>query len=620
MNVLPKISVAIRKRPLTRKELNRNESDIVEIVNEKDLVLKELRVKVDMSKYIEEHEFTFDGSFSDNESNEDLYKKLVRPLVASAFDSSKITCFAYGQTGSGKTFTMMGSIENNVPGLYLLAAKDIFSLINTPQYNSLFVGISFYEIYCSRAFDLLNNRELCQIRVDAKENVNIVGLTEKIISNTESLMMLIKYGLSVRITGTTGMNDDSSRSHAILQITLRNKFNKKQHGKLSFIDLAGSERGADVTDTNKQTRLDGAEINKSLLALKECIRAMDQEKRHLPFRGSKLTLVLKDSFVGDCKTLMIGNISPAQSSCEHTLNTLRYADRVKELKKPSNQANAREKNPRDELARVLMLPRMNKNANRIMLNNGPSNNGIVFQSYNYSEETFSKNQNKKTSDKTLHNNSYRFSEGNKNICRSREMLMQSNEMSYSDQNYKKNQFGFEENIDNESLYEDCMETQTIDLSEEIPRDQIQPTRYSKNDIQPFQNAQTHKPNYNSFIKSVNHNDQFQQYQVPPTNNHNGLFQNYQNNEVNFNQANNDFFDPSNNRPENNYPFNSMPRLQKNNNYGNGLEEAKHLDYNLLEDLSRHQDELMDEHSNQIDNFVDFVKEDMELLQNLKEKR
>lgn len=102
---------------------------------------------------------------------------------------------------------------------------------------------------------------------------------------------------------------------------------------MSFIDLAGSERGADTIDQNKQTRMDGAEINKSLLALKECIRALDLEKKHTPFRGSKLTQVLKDSFTGNSKTTMIANVSPANSCVEHTLNTLRYADRVKELKK-----------------------------------------------------------------------------------------------------------------------------------------------------------------------------------------------------------------------------------------------------------------------------------------------
>lgn len=103
-------------------------------------------------------------------------------------------------------------------------------------------------------------------------------------------------------------------------------------GKLSFIDLAGSERGADRGETDLKTRMEGAEINKSLLALKECIRALDQDKRHTPFRQSKLTQVLKDSFVGNSRTCMIATVSPNQSNSEHTLNTLRYADRVKELK------------------------------------------------------------------------------------------------------------------------------------------------------------------------------------------------------------------------------------------------------------------------------------------------
>ena len=140
-------------------------------------------------------------------------------------------------------------------------------------------------------------------------------------------METIAAGSSVRITSQNSTNADSSRSHAILQISIMSK--KKVHGKISFIDLAGCERGADTIDQNKQTKIDGAEINKSLLALKECIRALDQGKNHTPFRGSKLTMVLKDSFTGFCKTVMIGNVSPGSASCENTLNTLRYADRVK---------------------------------------------------------------------------------------------------------------------------------------------------------------------------------------------------------------------------------------------------------------------------------------------------
>ena len=103
-------------------------------------------------------------------------------------------------------------------------------------------------------------------------------------------MQLIAYGLRARTVGVTGANSDSSRSHGIIQIVIKD-INNSQHWKISFIDLAGSERAVDTIDTNKQTRIDGAEINKSLLALKECIRALDQDKKHTPFRGSKLTLV-----------------------------------------------------------------------------------------------------------------------------------------------------------------------------------------------------------------------------------------------------------------------------------------------------------------------------------------
>eukprot|EP00826_Nyctotherus_ovalis_P033767 TRINITY_DN2751_c0_g1_i11.p3 TRINITY_DN2751_c0_g1~~TRINITY_DN2751_c0_g1_i11.p3 ORF type:complete len:182 (-),score=56.52 TRINITY_DN2751_c0_g1_i11:486-1031(-) len=171
------------------------------------------------------------------------------------------------------------------------------------------------------------------------------------LKSVDELMSVISFGMGVRTTGVTGANMDSSRSHAILQISFKEP-DSKLFSKVSFIDLAGSERGADTIDQNKQTRMDGAEINKSLLALKECIRALDQDNKYTPFRGSKLTQVLKDSFTGNCKTLMIANVSPTQSCCEHTLNTLRYADRVKELKKEHKSSN-----PEDKLANVLMLAR-----------------------------------------------------------------------------------------------------------------------------------------------------------------------------------------------------------------------------------------------------------------------
>ena len=327
---IPKIRVIVRKRPLSQKEQQKNDTDIIEIRNKNKVIVKELKQKVDLTKYIEEHPFIFDNAFDQNSTNEEIYISTIRPMIEAAFNKTKVTCFAYGQTGSGKTFTMMGS-TNKIPGMYLLASYDIFSLLQNNLYNGFTIWISFYEIYCGKLYDLLNERNILTAREDGKQNIIIVGLTEKQVLNLNNLMSLIEYGLKVRTVGVTGANSDSSRSHGIIQINIKDN-NNNIHGKISFIDLAGSERAADTINTNKQTKFDGAEINKSLLALKECIRALDQEKKHTPFRGSKLTLVLRDSFIGNCKTLMIANISPALSCSEHTLNTLRYADRVKELR------------------------------------------------------------------------------------------------------------------------------------------------------------------------------------------------------------------------------------------------------------------------------------------------
>ena len=344
---IPKIKVIVRKRPLNKKELDKGHKDIIEIENPCTLIVKEIKTSLDLTKYIDSHKFIFDSVYDENSTNETIYLETVRPLIESVFyNNTKITCFAFGQTGSGKTFTMMGSnikkINNDnlyIPGFYVLASYDIFSFLKEKEFSNLTIYISFYEIYCSKLYDLLNNRNLLQIREDAKQNINIIGLTEKEVNDFDSLINLIQYGLKIRTIGITGLNNNSSRSHGIIEIKLMNKIKNKVHGKISFIDLAGSEREQDKININKKTRIDGAEINKSLLTLKECIRAMENNQKYFPFRGSKLTLVLRDSFIGNCKTLMIANISPSSFNADHTLNTLRYAYRVKELKKENKNKN-----------------------------------------------------------------------------------------------------------------------------------------------------------------------------------------------------------------------------------------------------------------------------------------
>ncbi|KAK0052169.1 kinesin-like protein KIF2A, partial [Biomphalaria pfeifferi] len=332
------ICVCVRKRPLSKKEMGRNEADVITVPNKEHVIVHEPKLKVDLTKYLENQQFRFDYAFDENATNDIVYRYTAQPLVECIFEGGMATCFAYGQTGSGKTHTMGGDFyskgqQDCSKGIYLLAAKDVFKLLNSKYKKlDLVVGASFFEIYSGKVFDLLNEKTKLRVLEDHKNQVQVVGLREELVTNTDQVLQLIQHGNNVRTSGQTSANQHSSRSHAVFQIILRQRIKNKIHGKFSLIDLAGNERGADTSSSDRNTRMEGAEINKSLLALKECIRALGRKGAHLPFRASKLTQVLRDSFIGDkSRTCMISMISPGMSCCEHTLNTLRYADRVKEL-------------------------------------------------------------------------------------------------------------------------------------------------------------------------------------------------------------------------------------------------------------------------------------------------
>ncbi|XP_017323095.1 kinesin-like protein KIF2A isoform X6 [Ictalurus punctatus] len=331
-----RICVCVRKRPLNKKELTAKELDVLTIPSKDVVLVHEPKQKVDLTRYLENQTFRFDYAFDDSTSNEMVYRFTARPLVETIFDRGMATCFAYGQTGSGKTHTMGGDFSGKnqdcSKGIYALAARDVFLMLKKPNYKKLDLQVyaTFFEIYSGKVFDLLNRKTKLRVLEDGKQQVQVVGLQEKEVRCTEDVLKLIEVGNSCRTSGQTSANAHSSRSHAVFQIILRRK--GKMHGKFSLIDLAGNERGADTSSADRQTRLEGAEINKSLLALKECIRALGRNKPHTPFRASKLTQVLRDSFIGEnSRTCMIATISPGMASCENTLNTLRYANRVKEL-------------------------------------------------------------------------------------------------------------------------------------------------------------------------------------------------------------------------------------------------------------------------------------------------
>uniref|UniRef100_A0A1A8NIS5 Kinesin-like protein n=1 Tax=Nothobranchius pienaari TaxID=704102 RepID=A0A1A8NIS5_9TELE len=331
-----RICVCVRKRPLNRKELTVKDLDVITIPSKDVVMVHEPKQKVDLTRFLENQTFRFDYAFDESTTNEMVYRFTARPLVETIFERGMATCFAYGQTGSGKTHTMGGDFSGKnqdcSKGIYALAARDVFLMLKKPNYKKLELQVyaTFFEIYSGKVFDLLNRKAKLRVLEDGKQQVQVVGLQEKEVRCTEDVLKLIEVGNSCRTSGQTSANAHSSRSHAVFQLILRRR--GKMHGKFSLIDLAGNERGADTSSADRQTRLEGAEINKSLLALKECIRALGRNKPHTPFRASKLTQVLRDSFIGEnSRTCMIATISPGMTSCENTLNTLRYANRVKEF-------------------------------------------------------------------------------------------------------------------------------------------------------------------------------------------------------------------------------------------------------------------------------------------------
>lgn len=337
------ICVCVRKRPIQQHELASRELDCVTACNPFAIV-HERKFKVDgITKCLESHQFEFDRVFDEECSTEDVYRTVARPLVPWVIEKGgRATIFAYGQTGSGKTHTMTG--------LQRQLADQIFEQLRRKAGEQLEVSISFFEIYGGRPYDLLNNRQRLETLEDARNEVQIAGLVERAATSPDSMLQCIELGNSLRTTHATAINRDSSRSHAVCAVFLRYSNTAQAaglgpagslHAKITLVDLAGSERAADSKSSIRQRRVEGAQINKSLLALKECIRAMgDPREGHVPFRASKLTLVLRDAFVSRCpsRTVMIACISPGMASADHSVNTLRYSDRLKDHPRASRQA------------------------------------------------------------------------------------------------------------------------------------------------------------------------------------------------------------------------------------------------------------------------------------------
>ncbi|KAI4493090.1 hypothetical protein M0802_009640 [Mischocyttarus mexicanus] len=340
------IKVIVRVRPPNANELQLNSKKIVNILDDKMLIFdpkeKEnpfyyqgvVQKGRDLSKkQNKELQFMFDQVFGDSSTNNDLFEGTTKELILSLLNGYNCSVFAYGATGAGKTHTMLGN--SNDPGLTYRTVAELFSQIeNQSRHNEFNLGVSYLEIYNENVQDLLHKSTQLHLREDSRNAVIVAGLEIIPIKNAEELLSLLSKGNKNRTQHPTDANQESSRSHAVFQVYIQitNRLSGQiRHVKLSMIDLAGSER-ASVTGCKGARFKEGANINKSLLALGNCINNLADGIKHIPYRDSKLTRLLKDSLGGNCQTVMIANISPSNMNYEDTYNTLRYANRAKKIK------------------------------------------------------------------------------------------------------------------------------------------------------------------------------------------------------------------------------------------------------------------------------------------------
>ncbi|XP_053412074.1 kinesin-like protein KIF21A isoform X16 [Nycticebus coucang] len=362
--------------------------------------------------------FTFDYVFDIDSQQEQIYIQCIEKLIEGCFEGYNATVFAYGQTGAGKTYTMGTGFDVNIieeeQGIISRAVKHLFKSIEEKKHTAIKNGLpppdfkvnaQFLELYNEEVLDLFdttrdidakNKKSNIRIHEDSTGGIYTVGVTTRTVNTESEMMQCLKLGALSRTTASTQMNVQSSRSHAIFtihvcqtrvcpQIDAENATDNKiisessqmnefetLTAKFHFVDLAGSERLKRTGATGERAK-EGISINCGLLALGNVISALgDKSKRatHVPYRDSKLTRLLQDSLGGNSQTIMIACVSPSDRDFMETLNTLKYANRARNIKnkvmvnqdRASQQINAL----RSEITRLQMELMEYKTGKRII--------------------------------------------------------------------------------------------------------------------------------------------------------------------------------------------------------------------------------------------------------------
>uniref|UniRef100_A0A8C1S7H2 Kinesin family member 21B n=1 Tax=Cyprinus carpio TaxID=7962 RepID=A0A8C1S7H2_CYPCA len=374
--------------------------------------------------------FTYDFVFDLDAQQHQIYSACVHKLIEGCFEGYNATVFAYGQTGSGKTYTMGTGFDVTVSeeeqGIIPRAVRHLFQGIQKHRLEAQSAGMplpefkvsaQFLELYNEEILDLFDStrdpeargrKSNIKIHEDGSGGIYTTGVTSRLVSSEEELLQCLKLGALSRTTASTQMNAQSSRSHAIFtihlcqmrvcpQLQMNGEMNGVSDGSISqpeyetltakfhFVDLAGSERLKRTGATGERAR-EGISINCGLLALGNVISALgDQSKKagHVPYRDSKLTRLLQDSLGGNSRTVMIACVSPSDRDFMETLNTLKYANRARNIKnkvimnqdKTSQQISAL----RAEIARLQMEIMEYKAGKRVACEDGSDGFSDLFQ-------------------------------------------------------------------------------------------------------------------------------------------------------------------------------------------------------------------------------------------------
>ncbi|XP_019905397.2 kinesin-like protein KIF16B isoform X3 [Esox lucius] len=397
------VRVAVRLRPMNRREKDLTAKNIIEMKDDKTTITN-LKIPDGItgdSMRERKKTFTYDFSYDSADSKstnfasqEKVFKDLGSDVLKAAFQGYNACIFAYGQTGSGKSYTMMGNPGD--AGLIPRICEGLFSRIaGMTRWDeaSFRTEVSYLEIYNERVRDLLRRKSTqtynLRVREHPKDGPYVEDLSKHLVQNYHDVEELMEAGNINRTTAATGMNDTSSRSHAIFTINFTQaKFDAEMPcetiSKIHLVDLAGSER-ADATGATGVRLKEGGNINKSLVTLGNVISALadlsqdglntnlKKKQVFVPYRDSVLTWLLKDSLGGNSKTIMIATISPADVNYGETLSTLRYANRAKNIiNKPTINEDCNVKLIRELRAEIARLKALLVQGNQIALLDSPT--------------------------------------------------------------------------------------------------------------------------------------------------------------------------------------------------------------------------------------------------------